>query len=71
MAGRLAAAWRSHMVDAVTAAIGSILMIGYLWLIMAKLNELPLWIVGVIGIALMLWAFWKDAFAPLLQRRQG
>jgi hypothetical protein len=58
----------NDMVDAITAAIGSILMIGYLWLIAAKLNELPLWIVSIVGLALMLWAFWKDAFGPLLSR---
>ena len=47
------------MVDAVTAAIGCIIMIGYIWLIADKLNELPLWIACIVGIALMLWAFWR------------
>ena len=56
------------MADAVTAAIGAIIMIGYIWLIAAKLNELPLWICALAGLALMLWAFWDEDWKPLFKR---
>ncbi len=56
------------MADAVTAAIGAIIMIAYMWLIAAKLNTLPLWIVIIVGLALMLWAFWGDDWKPILKR---
>jgi phosphate/sulfate permease len=56
------------MADAVTAAIGAIIMIGYIWLIAAKLNELPLWICALAGLALMLWAFWDEDWKPLSKR---
>lgn len=55
------------MADAITAAIGAVIMIGYMWLIAAKLNELPLWIVTLVGFACMLWAFWKDDWRPLVK----
>jgi len=58
------------MADAVTAAIGAIIMIGYMWLIAAKLNTVPLWIVVIVGLVLMLWAFWGDDWKPLLKRDQ-
>jgi hypothetical protein len=56
------------MADAITALIGAIIMIGYIWLIAEKLDELPLWIACIAGILLMLWAFWQDAWRPLRQR---
>ena len=58
------------MADAVTAAIGAVIMIGYMWLIAAKLNTVPLWIVVIVGLVLMLWAFWGDDWKPLLKRDQ-
>jgi putative flippase GtrA len=59
------------MADAVTAAIGAVIMIGYMWLIADKLNELPLWIVTIIGIACMVWAFWGDDWKPVLRRESN
>ncbi len=56
------------MADAVTALIGAIIMIGYILLIAAKLAALPLWICALIGLCLMLWAFWSDDWEPILQR---
>lgn len=56
------------MSDAVTGFIGAALMITFLLLIAVKLNELPLWIVVLVGIVLMAWAFWTDALAPVLGR---
>ena len=56
------------MADAVTAAIGAIIMIGYMLLIAAKLAALPLWICVLTGLALMLLAFWQDDWQPLFGR---
>jgi hypothetical protein len=56
------------MADAVTAAIGAIIMIGYMLLIAAKLAALPLWICVIVGLALMLWGFWGDDWRPILKR---
>jgi hypothetical protein len=56
------------MADAITAAIGAVIMIGYIWLIADKLNELPLWIACIAGIALMVWSFWEDDWAPMFRR---
>jgi hypothetical protein len=56
------------MADAITAAIGAVIMIGYMWLIASKLNELPLWIVTIIGLLLMLWAFWDENWRPIIKR---
>lgn len=56
------------MADAVTALIGAIIMIGYILLIAAKLAAPPLWIVCIIGLALMLWAFWVDDWKPVVGR---
>jgi phosphate/sulfate permease len=56
------------MADAVTAAIGAILMIGYMMLIAAKLAAPPLWVCVLIGLALMLWGFWGDDWQPVLKR---
>jgi hypothetical protein len=56
------------MADAITALIGAIIMIGYVILIAAKLGAPPLWIASIIGLALMLWAFWVDDWRPLLKR---
>jgi CDP-diglyceride synthetase len=56
------------MADAVTAAIGAIILIGYMFLIATKLNTIPLWIVIIIGLALMLWAFWGDDWKPVIKR---
>jgi hypothetical protein len=58
------------MADAVTAAIGAIIMIGYILLIAAKLAAPPLWICCIIGLALMLWGFWGDDWRPVLRREQ-
>lgn len=57
------------MADAITGFIGAALMITFLVLIATKLNELAVWIVFLIGVALMLWALWTDDFEPLLGRR--
>jgi CDP-diglyceride synthetase len=59
---------RMEMADAITGAIGAIIMIAYMWLIVDKLNELPLWIVTIIGLVLMLWAFWGDDWKPIFKR---
>ncbi len=56
------------MADAITAAIGAIIMIAYMVLIAGKLMALPLWICTLIGLALMLWAFWGDDWKPVLRR---
>lgn len=58
------------MADAITALIGAIIMIGYILLIAAKLAAPPLWIVSLIGLALMLWAFWGDDWKPLFEREK-
>ncbi|MFH1345279.1 MAG: hypothetical protein ABIL01_29350 [Pseudomonadota bacterium] len=58
------------MADAITALIGAIIMIGYILLIAAKLSAPPLWIVSVIGLALMLWAFWWDDWRPVFKRER-
>jgi hypothetical protein len=56
------------MADFVTGLIGVVLMLTYILFIAIKLNELALWLVCLIGFALMLWAFWTDGCAPLLGR---
>jgi hypothetical protein len=56
------------MADFVTGLIGVVLMLAYILFIAVKLNELALWLVCLVGFALMLWAFWTDACAPLLGR---
>jgi hypothetical protein len=56
------------MADAVTALIGAIIMIGYMFLIAAKLAALPLSICVLIGVALMLWGFWGEDWQPLFKR---
>jgi CDP-diglyceride synthetase len=56
------------MADAITAAIGAVIMIGYIWLIADKLNELPLWIACIAGVVLMIVSFWEDAWAPIFKR---
>ena len=38
------------MADAITAAIGAIIMIGYIWLIASKLDAWPLWVAAIIGL---------------------
>jgi hypothetical protein len=58
------------MADAVTALIGTIIMIGYILLIAVKLSAPPLWIACLIGLALMLWAFWIDDWKPLFVREK-
>ncbi len=57
------------MADAISAIIGAIIMIGYIVLIAVKLAAPPLWVCALIGLALMLWAFWQDAWKPLFQRK--
>jgi hypothetical protein len=59
------------MVDAVMAAVGSAIMIFYIWLIAFKLNALPLWIVCIVGVVLMAFSFWQDAWRPLLKRNSN
>lgn len=56
------------MADAVTALFGAIIMIGYMFLIAAKLAALPLSICVLIGVALMLWGFWGEDWQPLFKR---
>jgi len=56
------------MADAITALIGAIIMIGYMVLIAAKLNTFPLWIVVIVGLVLMLWAFWVDDWKTVVKR---
>jgi hypothetical protein len=56
------------MADAVTAIIGIAIMVTFLGVIVGTLSELPLTIVSIVAVALMLWGFWKDTFAPLLRR---
>jgi hypothetical protein len=56
------------MADAVTAAIGAIIMIGYMLLIAAKLAAGPLWFCVLVGLALMLWGFWGDDWQPIVKR---
>ena len=58
------------MADAFTALIGTIIMIGYIVIIAAKLSAAPLWIACLVGLALMLWAFWWDDWHPLFKREQ-
>ena len=55
------------MADAVTAAIGAIIMIGYMLLIAAKLAAGPLWACVLIGLALMLWGFWWEDWEPVVK----
>jgi len=55
------------MADAVAAVIGSVLMIAFLSAIASKLAETSLWVVCLLAIGLMIWAFWKDEFAPLFR----
>lgn len=57
------------MADAVTALIGAVIMLGYMLLIAAKLAAPPLWIVTIIWLVLMAWAFWQDDWRPLFKRR--
>ncbi|MGE0062896.1 MAG: hypothetical protein AB7T86_12565 [Xanthobacteraceae bacterium] len=56
------------MADAITSLIGGVLMTAFILLIVAKLNQLPLWIISLVGLALMAWAIWTDALAPLFRR---
>jgi hypothetical protein len=56
------------MADVITGLIGAVIMIGFVSLIAAKLNELPLWIVCIAGIVLMLWAVATDTILPLFGR---
>ncbi len=59
------------MADAVATVIGAAIMIAFLAIIAGTLNELPLTVACIIGVALMLWGFWTDVFAPLLRREGG
>jgi hypothetical protein len=56
------------MADAVTAAIGAIIMIGYILLIAVKLAEAPFWIITVFSLGLMLWAFWQEDWLPVIKK---
>lgn len=56
------------MEDAISGVIGAVIMIGYILLIAAKLAAPPLWICCLIGLTLMLWAFWGDDWKPLFSR---
>jgi hypothetical protein len=57
------------MADAVTAAIGAIIMIGYILLIAFKLAEVPFWIITVFSLGLMMWAFWQDDWRPIIKKQ--
>lgn len=61
------------MADAISAIVGMALMIAFLLAIAIKLAETSLWIVCISAIVLMVAAFWRDAFAPLIRgtRRNG
>ncbi len=59
------------MANAITALVGAIIMIGYMVLIAAKLAAPPLWIATLAGLALMLWGFWWDDWAPLFRRKKN
>jgi hypothetical protein len=59
------------MADAVCGIIGTVILMGYLYLIADKLNELPLWICVIIGVILMIYSFWIDAWRPWLMRDQN
>jgi hypothetical protein len=56
------------MAYAITALIGALMMIGYVFLIAAKLAALPLWICTMIGVALVLCAFCGDDWQPTVKR---
>jgi hypothetical protein len=56
------------MADAVASIVGGALMVAFLMIIATTLNELPVWIVFIVGIVLMMWGFWTDVFAPLRRR---
>jgi hypothetical protein len=56
------------MPDALTGFLGAALMIAFLVLTAVKLNEWALWIVCLIGIVPMVWAYWTDALGPVLGR---
>lgn len=56
------------MADAVSAVIGMALMIAFVVAIVGKVGEVPLWIVSILAFVLMAFAFWQDAFQPLLRR---
>lgn len=56
------------MADAVSAVIGMALMIAFVVAIVSKVGEVPLWIVSILAFVLMAFAFWQDAFQPLLRR---
>jgi hypothetical protein len=56
------------MAEAITALVGAVIMIGYVLLIAARLATAPLLICTAIGVALMLWGFWGDAWRPILAR---
>ena len=56
------------MADALSAIIGMAMMIAFLSAIASKLGETPLWIVAILTIVMMIFAFWQDAFAPLFRR---
>lgn len=56
------------MADAITALIGAVLVSTFVLLIAVKLNQFPLWIVVLSGLALMAAAFWVDAWKPLFRR---
>jgi hypothetical protein len=58
------------MEDAVAALIGAIIMVGYMLLIAAKLAAFPLWICTLVGLALMLFAFWQDDWLPIFKRTE-
>lgn len=50
--------------------IGAIIMIGYMCLIAAKLDALPLWICVLVGLAQMVWGFWWDDWKPVLTSKK-
>ena len=50
------------------ALIGAVLVSIFVLLIAVKLNQTALWIVVLAGLALMVAAFWVDAWKPLFKR---
>ena len=59
------------MADAISAIVGTVLMIAFVVAIVGKVGETPLWIVSILAFVLMIVAFWQDAFAPLLRRSRN
>jgi hypothetical protein len=59
------------MGDAIAALIGGALLTTFLLIIALKLQEVPVWIVFGVGLGLMVWSFWQDAFYPCFSNRDN